>query len=115
MDKAPNPAGNGLTMFEASEQTLRRAVETVRQKKPDLLKFGPDLSKALSTANVALFSDPDIFTQVAEGVQATAEQRRHGLASKIGSILASLAPLASIVLGVTSFAADVSTLFSIPV
>jgi hypothetical protein len=65
---------------------------------------------ALSTAVVKVSGDPETFVKVAESVLATAEQRRDGLLSKIGNILARIAPLAGIVLGVTGFAADVSNL-----
>ena len=96
--------------YKTSELDLGTTIKDIRARKPSLFGSGEKVVQGLFDAQVKPLSQAQDFETVAESVLRGVEQKSGTLSGRLASVLSKIAPLASIALGITSFAGDVCTL-----
>jgi hypothetical protein len=94
-----------------SEEILRGIVTKLQSKKPQLFAFGESFMKRLTETKFSPFSDAQSIEFVAEQALTGVQKRGASWPGKLAAGISKIAPLASIALGITSFAGEVCTVY----
>jgi hypothetical protein len=94
-----------------SEEVLRRTITRLQTKKPQLFTFGESFVKKLTEAELDPFSDRQTIEFVAEQALISVQKRDASWTGKFAAAMSKIAPLASIALGITSFAGEVRSVY----